>query len=99
MSDHGRELLVDRLLAHIEKNGSDGTLREMAAGIRRGDGSLRDFLASSSYYRALQPGLQDFSQRYDRLSDSERAGEAQRCQRHLDQLGRQERTSAHPDET
>jgi hypothetical protein len=84
MSESGRERIVNPLLAHIENNCSNDHLRELAAGVRQGDGHLRDFLAASPYSQALQPALAEFGRWYDRLSDSERAEQAQRCQQIID---------------
>lgn len=88
MSDPGQERLVDRLLIHIEKNGKDERLRELAAGIRSEHASWVESLTASFYSEALQSGLRDFAGWYDQLSESERAEHAERCQRKVDELNR-----------
>lgn len=86
MSDLGQERLVDRLLAHIETNGKDERLRELAAGIRSGSASWAESLGASFYSEALRPGLDGFVGWYDQLSESERAEHAERCQNTVDEL-------------
>ncbi|MEU7908592.1 hypothetical protein [Actinoplanes sp. NPDC049118] len=86
MSDLGQERLVDKLLAHLEENGSDERLRELAAGIRNGSAGWAQSLNASFYAEAMQPGLIGFTEWYDQLSESERAEHAERCQRDIDAL-------------
>ncbi|WP_127504014.1 hypothetical protein [Actinoplanes solisilvae] len=89
MSDYARQRIVDRLLAHLEANGSDEHLRELAAGVRRGDAPVRDFVANSSYAEALQPGLENFAGWYDTLSDSDRAEQAEQCRQVIEKIDEQ----------
>lgn len=90
MSDFGKERIVDRLLAHLEKNGSDENLRELAGGIRRGEADMRDSLSASPYSQAMRPGLLNFGSWYEQLSESDRAEWAERCQHEIDELNRAE---------
>lgn len=86
MSDLGQERLVDKLLAHIEKNGNDERLRELAGGIRSGSAGWAESLSASCYAEVVLPGLNDFAGWYDTLSNSERAAQAERCQSTVDEL-------------
>jgi hypothetical protein len=86
MSDIGQERLVDRLLDHIEKHGKDERLRELAAGIRSGNAGWAESLSASFYAEAVQPGLNDFAGWYDQLGESERAKQAEHCQRGIADL-------------
>ena len=88
MNDLGQQRLVDKLLAHIEKNGNDTRLRELAAGIRSGSAGWAESLNASFYAEALSPGLDNFAGWYDQLSESERAEHAERCQHKVDDLNR-----------
>jgi hypothetical protein len=90
MSDLGQERLVDKLLAHIEKNGTDERLREMAAGIRSGSAGWAESLSASFYAGALEPGINDFAGWYDELSESERADHAERCASTVAELNSEE---------
>jgi hypothetical protein len=95
MSDLGQERLVDKLLAHIEKNSNDERLREMAAGMRSGSAGWAESLNSSFYAEALQPGLVDFAGWYDELSESERAEHAGRCASTVAELNQDQNETPH----
>jgi hypothetical protein len=88
VSDPGRERLVERLLAHLENNGDDERLRELAAGIRSGSAGWAGSLTAPAYAEALKPGLNGFARWYDHLSDTERAEQAGRCRSTVDDLNR-----------
>jgi hypothetical protein len=90
MSALGQQRLVDKLLAHIERNGNDERLRELAAGIRSGHAGWAESLNASFYVEALHPGLNDFAGWYDQLDESERAEHAERCQQEVDDLNREQ---------
>ena len=79
MTFSGQERLVDRLLAHVEKNSDDGRLRELAAGLRSGHAAWDESLRASCYAEALQPGLDSFAEWYDQLDDADRAAYVERC--------------------
>jgi len=96
MTDFGHQRIVDRLLAHIEKNGENERLRKLAADVRRGNASLGDYLNSAEYAQALQPGMADFTGWYDQLSDSERAEQAQRLQKAVDQVNQMDADDPDP---
>ncbi|GIM98072.1 hypothetical protein [Paractinoplanes toevensis] len=99
MTDFGDQRIIDRLLAHIEKNGDDERLREMATDVRRGDAQLRDFLSASEYSAALQPGLQGFTNWYERLDESERAAQFSAYEQARDRLNNAEDTSAETEDS
>jgi hypothetical protein len=88
MSDAAHERVIGKLLAHIEKNGSDERLRELAAGLREGHAGWAESLRAPAYAEALQPGLNTFTGWYGQLSASERAEQAERYQRKLDEPAR-----------
>jgi hypothetical protein len=98
MDDNGRRQLVDKLLAHLEKNGDDGRIRELAAGIRQGNAGWAESLAASSYAQALQPKLDGFIGWYQHLGESDRATEAERCQSELDHMNRTQSKVRNPGE-
>lgn len=88
--DVGHERLVDKLLAHLAKNGHDERLRELATGIRGGHAGWGESVRAAVYADALRPGLNGFARWYDELSESERAQHAEHCQSALDDLNREQ---------
>jgi len=94
MSDYARDHLVDKLLSHVARNSDDERLRELAAGIQKGEAGWEESLGASFYAEALAPKLEGFAGWYQSLSDDERAEHAAKCE---DQLNEIERQAAQPD--
>ncbi len=88
MNSHppGRDNVVDRLLAHLEKNGDDERVRELAADVRHGRTTLAESLSASFYADALRPSLDGFVGWYQQLSDADRDAEVDRSQAEINKL-------------
>jgi hypothetical protein len=87
----GRDNVTERLLAHLENNGDDERVRELASDVLHGRSTLTESLAASFYAEALLPKLDGFAGWYEQLSDADRAAEADLIQVEIEKLDEQNR--------
>lgn len=86
MTDNAQNDITHRILRHVADNGDNPVLRELATDVLRGNITLADGMAFSTYAEALAEGLDGFTQWYEGLSDDERAKEAGSCADELKKL-------------
>ncbi|MFC7530134.1 hypothetical protein [Actinoplanes sp. GCM10030250] len=78
--------IAHRFLLYLAENGDSDVLRELGTEVRRGNISLSDGIAFSTYADALEPKVNEFHDWYQCLSEDERRKEAAACAAEVEKL-------------